>query len=81
MYSGQEVRAIADLLKLPGGNILTGPRALEANVKEASASVVLAQARYVQAALENYYERGGLADKARAAREKAKKLGASLPEE
>ena len=34
----------------------------------------------VQMALASYCERGGLRDKARAAREKAKKLGAVLPE-
>jgi CHAT domain-containing protein/tetratricopeptide (TPR) repeat protein len=46
-FSGREVQAIARLLDAPAGSTLTGMQALEAKVKEASASGALARARYV----------------------------------
>jgi CHAT domain-containing protein/tetratricopeptide (TPR) repeat protein len=47
VFSGQEVQAIAKQLQAPPGSVLTGAHALEANVKQASASGALALARYV----------------------------------
>ena len=46
-HSGEEVRAIAGLLQAPEAGVLTGVRALEAAVKETTASGALGQARYV----------------------------------
>jgi CHAT domain-containing protein/tetratricopeptide (TPR) repeat protein len=47
VHSGAEVEAIARLLEAPADSVLTGPRALEAAVKEASTSGALAKARFV----------------------------------
>jgi CHAT domain-containing protein/tetratricopeptide (TPR) repeat protein len=46
-HSGDEVRAIAKVLQAPSGAILTDGHALEAEVKAASASGLLARVRYV----------------------------------
>jgi CHAT domain-containing protein/tetratricopeptide (TPR) repeat protein len=47
IHSGREVQAIAQLLRAPADSVLSGPQALEAMVKKASASGALAKARYI----------------------------------
>jgi CHAT domain-containing protein/tetratricopeptide (TPR) repeat protein len=46
-HSGREVRAIAQLLHAPSRSVLTGKQALEATVKQLSATGALKKARYV----------------------------------
>ncbi len=47
IHSGREVETLGRLLKTPAANIRTGVKALEADIKKASASGELARCRYI----------------------------------